>query len=217
MNDSLTLHRANAAPPLQPQTTSQRRRSRRTLILLAIVCVLPVLASYFTFYVWQPQGRVNHGSLLTPAMLPATALAGVSGQAPLQRAELERGWTLVVAAPAACDAACGRALYVSRQARLAQAQDAERVARVWLVTDSGTPAAPALSGQEGLRVARADAAWLAALGADAVAGQVFLVDPLGNVMMRFDDDSDPIRAARGLTKDLQRLLKYSALGRGTKG
>ncbi|KAI5913254.1 hypothetical protein [Thauera sp. 2A1] len=217
MNDSLTLHRADAVADLQPHAPGQRRRSRRTLILLAIVCVLPVLASYFTFYLWQPQGRVNHGTLLTPAMLPATVLDGVSGQAPLARAELERRWTLVFAAPAACDAACARALYVSRQARLAQAQDAERVARVWLVTDSGTPAAPALAAQEGLRLARADAAWLAALGADAVAGAVFLVDPLGNVMMRFDDDSDSIRAARGLTKDLQRLLKYSALGRGAKG
>lgn len=217
MNDSLSLNRADAAADLQSHTPGQRRRSRSTLILLAIVCVLPVLASYFTFYVWQPQGRVNHGTLLAPAMLPATVLAGVGGQAPLARAELERRWTLVLAAPAACESACARALYVSRQARLAQAQDAERVARVWLVTDSGTPAAPALSGQEGLRLARADAAWLAALGVDVDAGAVFLVDPLGNVMMRFDDDSDSIRAARGLTKDLQRLLKYSALGRGAKG
>lgn len=217
MNDSLTLHRANAPADLQSHAPGQRRRSRRTLLLLAIVCVLPVLASYFTFYVWQPQGRVNHGTLLRPAMLPATVLDGVSGQTPLARAELERRWTLVFAAPSACDAACGRALYVSRQARLAQAQDAERVARVWLVTDAGAPAAPLMSGQEGLRLARADAAWLAALGPDATAGAVFLVDPLGNVMMRFDDDSDSIRAARGLTKDLQRLLKYSALGRGAKG
>ena len=61
MNDSLSLHRANAAADLQSHVPGQRRRSRRTLILLAIVCVLPVLASYFTFYLWQPQGRVKIG------------------------------------------------------------------------------------------------------------------------------------------------------------
>lgn len=220
MNDSLTLLPA-AGDPSQPAptqgpepTAAMRRRARRTLVLLAVVCVLPVLASYLAFYVWQPQGRVNHGTLLAPTALPATILPGAGGQAPLRRGELERQWTLLVAAPSACDAACARALYVSRQARLAQAKDMERVGRVWLVTDAGDPAADVLAEQHGLRLARADAAWLAALGDGGKAAQVFLVDPLGNVMMRFVDDADTTRAARGLTKDLQRLLKYSALGRG---
>lgn len=212
MSDSLILPRASVAPP-PPGARAARRRARRTLMLLAFVCVLPVAASYLAFYVWQPQGRVNHGTLLPPAALPATVLDGAGGQAALARGDLERQWTLLVAAPAACDAACGRALYVSRQARLAQAQDMERVGRVWLITDGGEPGAHALSGHDGLRLVRADAAWLAALGG-AAAGQVFLADPLGNVMMRFDDDTDTTRTARGLTKDLQRLLKYSALGRG---
>lgn len=230
-------------------TPAQRRRARRTLLLLAFVCVLPVVASYLAFYVWQPQGRVNHGELLTPTPLPASALAGAGGQPPLARAELEGRWTLVVAAPAACDAACRGALYVSRQARLAQAKEMERVARLWLVTDAGAdprlmPAvgsgtvaaagpeagagAAAGSGAadgvsegvpavEELRLARADAAWLAAFPGAAVPGTLFLVDPLGNVMMRFAPQADTTAAARGMTKDLQRLLKYSALGRGGQG
>lgn len=202
--------------PLGPVPPALRRRARRTLLLLALVCVLPVLASYFMFYFWQPQGRVNNGALLPLTPLPQSGLPGLGGQPALTRAEVEGRWTLVVAAPAACDAACARALYVSRQARIAQAKEMERVGRLWLVSDGAEPAAdhlPGASVADELRIARPDAAWLAALSQGAP-GSIHLVDPLGNVMMRFDDRTDATAAARALTKDLQRLLKYSALGRG---
>ncbi|ENO86399.1 hypothetical protein C666_13285 [Thauera linaloolentis 47Lol = DSM 12138] len=189
-------------------------------MLLALVCILPVAASYLMFYVWQPQGRVNNGTLFEPVPLPDTVLAGIGDQPALGRGGLQGHWTLLLAAPSICDSACARALYVSRQARIAQAREMERVARVWLVTDAGKPAAgqlPGPSAADALHVVRADAAWLAALpqpASGSLAGAVYLVDPLGNVMMRFDDRLDVTEAARALTKDLQRLLKYSALGRG---
>ena len=194
-------------------TDADRRRGRRTLLLLAFVCVLPVIASYFMFYVWQPQGRVNHGDLLTPALLPETVLPGAGGQPSLQRSEIEGRWTLLFVAPAACDEACGRALYVSRQVRVAQAKEMDRVGRVWLIADAADPDPVMLEKHEDLRLARADGAWLAALQS-AAPGSVWMVDPLGNVMMHFVDEADSTLAARGMSKDLQRLLKYSALGRG---
>ena len=54
--------------PVQALPPAARRRGRRTLLLLALVCVLPVLASYAMFYLWQPEGRVNNGSLLQPVL-----------------------------------------------------------------------------------------------------------------------------------------------------
>lgn len=195
--------------------SADRRRGRRTLLLLAFVCVLPVVASYLTFYVWPPQGRVNHGELVTPVALPASTLASVGGQAALARTELEGRWTLLLVAAADCDAACERALYVSRQARLAQAKEMERVGRVWLVTGAADPTPGQLARHEDLRLARAGADWLAVLPSPAP-GSIWLVDPLGNVMMRFADEADTTGAARDVTKDLQRLLKYSALGRGVR-
>ncbi|WP_418648219.1 hypothetical protein ACNQFN_05620 [Thauera butanivorans] len=200
----------------------ERSRARRTLLLLALVCVLPVLASYLMFYVWQPEGRVNNGTLLEPVPLPDSRLQGVDGQPALGRADLQGRWTLLLAAPSICDSACARALYVSRQARLAQAREMERVTRVWLLTDDGKPAEGQLPGSslaDALHVVRADAGWLAALpppASGSLTGTIYLVDPLGKVMMRFDDRLDVTEAARALTKDLQRLLKYSALGRGER-
>lgn len=186
------------------------RSGRRTLVLLALVCALPVVASYLAYYLWQPRGRVNYGELIPPAAVPAAPLAGVAGQPEFQRRELYGRWTLLFAGPGACDPVCEEALYLMRQSRLAQGQDMERVARLWLVADPVDPASDLLAQHNGLRIARGSAAWLEQLPDAAASRHVYLVDPLGNVMMRFPDKADP----RRVIKDLQRLLKYSALGRG---
>lgn len=191
-------------------------RARRTLLLLALVCALPVVASYLAFYFWPPSGRVNHGELLVPAALPTGPLAGIGGQAPLRRTELEGRWTLVYVGAAGCDRACATSLYAMRQARLAQGKEQARVGRLWLLTDGGQPGKEIMSLQPDLRLARAADDWLAQLPGAALGVHLYLVDPLGNVMMRFPPVPDGDGAAaevRGIVKDLQRLLKYSALGR----
>ncbi|MBD5802916.1 hypothetical protein AZOA_23490 [Azoarcus sp. Aa7] len=196
-------------PPPAPDAVARTRAGRRTLALLAFVCVLPVLASYFAYYVWQPEGRANYGELLVPASLPDAALPGVAGQPDVARKELEGRWTLLFAASAACDRTCADALYLMRQSRLAQGEEMERVARLWLVSDAATPAGELLAAHDGLRLARATPAWLAQLPAAERGRHVYLVDPRGSVMMRFPENAEP----RRVIKDLQRLLKYSALGR----
>ncbi|SIQ73392.1 hypothetical protein SAMN05421829_106168 [Aromatoleum tolulyticum] len=192
-----------------PDAAARTRAGRRTLALLAFVCVLPVVASYFAYYVWQPEGRANYGELLVPAALPDAVLPGVAGQPDVARKELEGRWTLLFAASGACDRACTDALYLMRQSRLAQGEEMERVARLWLVSDAAMPAAELLAVHDGLRLARATPAWLAHLPAAERGRHVYLVDPRGSVIMRFHENADP----RRVIKDLQRLLKYSALGR----
>lgn len=200
-SDSHEPHRAVAA---------RKAAARRTLLLLAAVCLMPVAASYASFYLWPPQGQMNYGSLLTPQPLPGAELEGVAGQPPLARTELEGRWTLVYVGAGGCDRACEKALYLMRQARRAQGREMERVARVWLVTDGAAPPARLVEAHAGLRIARADDAWLGQLPQAASGRHVFLVDPLGNAMMRFPEGADP----KGAIRDLQRLLKYSQLGRG---
>jgi len=187
-----------------------QRKAKLTLAALALVCTLPVAASYFAYYVWQPQDKVNYGELIGPAPLPDARLAGVAGQPAVVRADLTGRWTLLYAGPGDCDAACEHALYASRQSRLAQGQEMARIERLWLVTDDADPSPRVLAGHDGLRVARADPSWLAALPAATDGGRLFLVDPFGNAMMRFPPQAE----AKRVIKDLQRLLKYSPLGRG---
>jgi hypothetical protein len=205
----LTEAAARQAPASHTDAALRTRRGRRTLVILALICALPVLASYLTYYFWQPDGRVNYGELIPPAAMPDTPLSGIAGQPEFPRRELDGRWTLVFAGPGECDPVCQQALYLMRQSRLAQGQEMERVARLWLVGAGTDPAPELLVQHDGLRVARANAAWLQQLP-DAAAGRhVYLVDPLGNVMMRFPESADP----RRVIKDLQRLLKYSPLGR----
>lgn len=185
-----------------------QRNAKITLTALIVVCTLPVVASYLAFYVWKPQDQVNYGQLLTPTPMPEATLAVPDGRAPVDRASLDGHWTLIYASAAACDDVCRDTLYATRQSRLAQGKEMERVARLWLLTDAAEPNAEILATHDELQVARADAAWLALLPGAELGVHVYLVDPLGNVMMRFPAQPD----IKLVIKDLRRLLKYSGLG-----
>ncbi len=179
-------------------------RSRRTLWLILLTCAAPIIASYVAYHFWAPTGRVNYGDLIEPHRLPDRALVASDGS-PFRFAELQGAWVLVTPGSAACDAMCRRKLVYMRQVRLAQSKESGRIERVWLLTDNGIPDAALIADHPGLRIVRgADvAASLPALRAPA--DHIYVVDPLGNLMMRFPADPDPKR----MLKDLSRLLRHS--------
>ena len=183
-----------------------RHKSRWTLIILFLVCTLPVLASYTTYYFWEPDETVNYGELIGPTPLPEGRAEGLAGQSAVDLAALKGSWALIYAGDGACDEKCDRALYAMRQAWLAQDKERRRVERFWFVTNDVTPSAEALDEQRGLRVVRAVPEWLAAM--PAAESHIYLVDPLGNAMMRFPAQPD----IKQVIQDLRRLLKYSQLG-----
>jgi hypothetical protein len=93
--------------------------------------------------------------------------------------------------------------------RRAQGKDMGRVERLWIVTDAASPRAELLAAIAGTHIAPQGAALAARFPAErSPLEHVYLVDPLGNLMMRFPADPDPAR----MLKDLQRLLKYSSFG-----
>lgn len=184
-----------------------QRNAKLTLAALILACTLPVVASYVTYYFWQPDDTMNYGELLEPQALPEATAEGIGG-ADIDLAGMRGHWTMVFTGAAACDEACGKALYAMRQGWLAQGEEMRRLERVWLVADDGSPAEDAVADQRGLKLARAVPAWTERLPGVEQGGHIYLVDPLGNVMMRFPPDPDVKR----LIKDLQRLLKYSRLG-----
>jgi hypothetical protein len=192
----------NSDPAVNPQP----RRSRLTLWLILATCAAPIVASYIAYYFWHPSGHVNYGELIEPRRMPDVALQSIDGS-PFRFSDAKGDWLLVVADRAACDARCRTALIYTRQVRLAQGKEAERIERVWLLTDDGTPNPVVVAEQPGLRVVRAakgDA--VRALPAEASpAGYVYVIDPLGNLMMRFPRDPDP----RRMLKDVARLLRHS--------
>ena len=107
--------------------------------ILAVAVGAPVLSTLL-FLFWTPAAHTNNGEVLPPARAPA-ALPAANGGAPFVFANAGGQWTLLAAAPAACDAACRRRLCRMRQLRLLLPGHYLRLRRVWLLTDGGAPPA----------------------------------------------------------------------------
>lgn len=185
------------------------RKKLTSLWLLIALTVAPVAASYGLYYLWQPVRTVNYGELIEPRPLPDPALALADGK-PFRFSQLKGRWLLVTVAPGACDAQCDRSLLYMRQLRLTQGKNADRVERVWLVNDAAVPRSEVAAQYEGNWIVRGrDDGLLARFSAPGEpSGHIYLVDPLGNLMMRFPRDPDP----KLMIKDLARLLKASQIG-----
>jgi len=206
---SFTVHNV-AAPDLAARRT---RNGRLKMLLVLLICAAPVAASYFTYFVVRPGARTNYGTLIVPTRsLPELKLHTLDGR-PLPSPSLKGQWLLVVAGPARCDAGCEQRLFVQRQLREMLGRERERLDKVWLITDGGQPA-PALraaaEAAPAVQVLRADhdavAGWLAPAPGHALEDHLYLVDPMGEWMMRMPAGVDPARVKR----DLDRLLRASA-------
>jgi hypothetical protein len=192
-----------------------RARNLRTLALLAGLFLLPLALAFCAYYgsSWRPAGSVNHGRLISPPRpLPPATLPQLLPPAAAVAAPLRDKWTLVYIGAGDCDAHCRQGLAVMRDARLALNSDMTRVARVFLVTGGCCAREFLASEHPGLLVLDADSAaaapLLAAFPDTARADTLFVVDPLGNLMMSYDAR----RNSRGLLEDLQKLLRLSHIG-----
>jgi hypothetical protein len=183
------------------------------MLAVLLVCAAPVVASYLTYYVVRPQARRNYGELIEPQRpLPGIAGTTLDGK-PVQLPSLKGQWLLVSVAGGACDASCERHLYLQRQLRESLGRDKERVDWVWLVTDAAPVREPlrlALSQALVLRLpGPALEQWLAPAPGRSLPDHLYLVDPMGNWMMRFPAQADTAAAAAA-KRDLERLLRAAA-------
>lgn len=187
------------------------RRSRWMLTGLAALFFLPLALSFFIYYgtSWRPSKGANHGELIMPARpLPAANLPVREGS----WKGFKGKWSLVYIAPGGCDEQCRQVLTMSRQTRLALNNEMTRVQRVFLATDRCCEQTYLRQEHPGLIVLDASvpaaSSLLLAFPSDMTSTSVFVVDPLGNLMMRYDARENP----RGLLQDLQKLLRLSHIG-----
>jgi len=192
-----------------PGTTEDRHRGRRVALVILALCAAPTVAAWLVYVLWQPRPRLNHGELIEARAISDPELRRLDGS-PFRLSQLRGRWVLLQIDSAACAEACGKKLLYMRQARVAQGKDAGRIERVWLLADAARPDAALLRDHEGLRVARAPGrAFLAEFPAPrSPSDHIYLLDPLGNLMLRFPGDPD----AQRMVKDLERLLRASRVG-----
>ncbi len=183
------------------------------MLAVLLACAAPVVASYLTYYVIRPEARRVYGELINPQRpLPPTQALRPDGQ-PLPLTSLKGQWLLVSVAGGACDAPCAEHLYLQRQLREGLGKDKDRLDWVWLVADDAAvpeTLQPALKGATVLRVPPAElASWLAPANGQSLTQHLYVVDPIGNWMMRFPAGLDRATASRA-KRDLERLLRASA-------
>jgi hypothetical protein len=177
----------------QEITPEARRRGRRTLIMIALVAIAPVVASYVAYYLLPRDKQVNYGELLPTQPPPDPRIV----------AEFKGRWVLAMSAPGACDAQCQAALYAMRQARTIQGREMDRVVRVWFVPDAAPSGAALLAAHPDVAVRRGSlAAW------PGEGHRIYLVDPLGNLVLAWPLDPD----IKKMAGDIGRLLKASRIG-----
>jgi hypothetical protein len=211
-------------------STSQsdlRARNLRMLAALAALFLLPLLLAFYMYYAtdWRPVKRVNHGTLISPVRslpavhLPQVSLTDPDPNAPTSAAagadsptELRAKWSMVYIGAGNCDEPCRQALYVMRQTRLSLNNDMSRVERVFLTTGSCCARDFLAHEHQGLMVLDATGEdgkrLLQEFPADGRPYSLFIVDPLGNLMMSYDARQNP----KGLLEDLQKLLRLSHIG-----
>jgi cytochrome oxidase Cu insertion factor (SCO1/SenC/PrrC family) len=194
-------------------------KGRRQLVLMAVLFSLPPLLAWTA---WQYMGNYgvnatnNAGTLVRPARpLELAYLQDIQGNnEPFS--QLKGHWFYVVFAPKTCDELCQQQLFLTRQTRIGVNKDIQRVKRLLVLGHQ--PSAEFLAKlkeqQVDLLLAVAEdpaSAWYGAFqgeGFNTTGQQFFLVDPLGNLMMFYTQDV----TAKGILRDLQKLLKVSQIG-----
>ncbi|HEU0229220.1 MAG TPA: hypothetical protein VFR20_01490 [Burkholderiaceae bacterium] len=193
------------------------------LYAILAVCIAPVVLAWLAYYFpslgLRPSGTTNYGTFVQPQrpIPPASALAltTLDGK-PFDLSSLKGKWILLTADQGACPKACVRKLFILRNAHASQGKNVERLTRVWFVTDDAPVPADVLKAYGGTHIVRAKPAQLAAFLAPragttreaALRDPMWVIDPLGHLMLRFPANADPI----SVRDDLKKLLHNSQIG-----
>ncbi|MFZ6757075.1 SCO family protein [Undibacterium sp. Ji50W] len=195
----------------------QTSGGRWKLLIVLAVCAAPMIFSYLAYYVIKPSGRTNYGSILDPRNYPMPKIAGhplgASATDAVVGLDAYKGkWIMLQIDSGACAEACQKKMYDIRQLRVAQGKEMDRIERVWLITDDVAIDTALIRQHDGARMLKVDPAvlksWLPTESATQISDHIYMIDPLGNLMMRFPKDADPNK----IKKDLGKLLRASAIG-----
>ena len=189
-----------------------RRRRYLPLYVLLAITIVPIAAAYLAYYVFPPSSRTNYGTLIEPQRsTPALPLTRLDG-APFDLRRLRGSWVFVMVDGGDCDKRCADKLLMMRQQRTMAGKDRDQIERVWLVSDSAPLPIMLMREYEGTHFVRAPLPLLRDFlalpaGADArLQDHIWLIDPQGNLMLRWPKNAE----ASGVRRDMAKLLRVAA-------
>ena len=190
-----------------------RRRGRRMFLVIAALFLLPVAIAFALYYgnVWRPSGSSSKGALITPARPLVTAGLRLPDGTAAGADVLLGKWSIVYVGDGTCSENCRASLVYARQSRLSLNNEMSRVQIVMLASEHCCE--PAIEQHvPGIRMFDASseeaAALLAQFPDEQRSRSLFIVDPLGNLMMRHEAAG----TSKDLLADLKKLLKLSHIG-----
>ena len=179
---------------------------RAKLLVLFALFASPIAASLLVYHFFTPERTSNYGELLPPRPVTGQVL-GREGGGTFRFEELKGQWVLVASDSGACPESCARKLVTMRQVRLALGRKASRVARVFVVDDLQRPSPALLEDHAGTIIAITPTGLILPPPANDRA-HIYLIDPRGDVMMRFPAAAE----GKKMLRDLDRLLRASQIG-----
>lgn len=198
---------------------SRSRKSKFTLLLLLAIFIAPGLGSWFLYTytnIGKDGGATSNGDLILPPR-PLENVDLFDPSAPDKKAELYKKWSLLYFTNENCDQTCIENVYRMRQIRLAIGKHYERVQRVLLVRQISDElelkaALKDFQGQLVVNTEEITQPFIDAFKVNGIedpfpAGRLYLIDPLGNLMMSYSFDQDPT----GIIKDLKKIFRVSRI------
>ena len=188
-------------PPSTPDTPD-RRKGRWQLILILMMVIGPMALATFMYKLqfWVPDSRSYHGELIGNGQ----TRADIGVQADEQR------WQLLVTAPTACAANCQQLVYLARQLQISLGRDASRASHALAGAQplSGEYEAKLKAEYPQLQRYPLDVSTFTRNAAAPGDAQLWIVDPHGNLVLRYDAKVK----GKDLLNDLRLLLKLSNIG-----
>lgn len=182
-------------------------RSRRTFILLVSLILSPIIISSFLHrWNYRPEHTVNYGELLEVKPLQIIA-TNIEDNTIFRARQLKGVWNLLIIDSGECDGYCQEKLYIIKQVRLAQHVDKSNVQRIWLISDDTKPASEIIDKYKGTKLIHSQEKDLLHEFpfVNSQKDYIYVIDPMGNLMMRYPKNPDP----KKMIGDLKRLLKLS--------
>lgn len=194
-------------------TPDETRRSRIKAGLLFAIAIAPLIAATTMYYTgWGiPSSTTNNGEFVDGSRgIPDMNLSTSDGQSFsslfLPENDDAKWWIIITADQ--CKQACEQWLEVSRSVHRRLHRDADRVRRAFLATDGTVPDSGEHPRIRTLTAANGENPFSARTRDGERNGTVFVVDPMGNLVLRYDSRHN----GTDLLDDVEHLLDSSPLG-----
>jgi len=177
--------------------------ARKEFWLLLAMFILPIAFGTLFFYAnpnYFSESTVNYGELVRPVIATDEGDIEIDGGA----SSLQGIWTMVYVS-SSCDNACEKAVADMKTIRTLMNDDMRRIQRMIIIEDNSTPT----SDDKALIKARITSTKLTQSLKKYTENAIYLIDPIGNIMLYYEPQNIDIRL---VIKDLKRLFKYSRIG-----